>query len=176
MYTIVIVNGQEYVDATQQNENKIDPEWTTFAFVSSATKLINISISLYEEEIGDNDEYDINPASTMKNLVFTYEIDTENITTGTIVGVFNSEQTAITTEGDDSKDSAKIKFYVATRTIGSCGSTMASAPVTPLDCRNPSPAVCSEGNLVGEEDSNNSSSTQSSLVLLFIVACIYALF
>lgn len=174
MYTVVIVNGQEYVDATQQNENEINPEWTTIAFIDRGTTEINISIALFDEDVGDDQQLDINPLANNRGLLFTYNIATGNISSSTSFdGIHNTNATSVSSVGDED-DAASISFYVNTVNVGSCGSGIASAPVEPLVCRIPSDEYCD-----GEKPTTNledSSSFALKASWMFVLSlCTYLL-
>jgi hypothetical protein len=172
MYTVVIVDGEEYVDATQQNSDKISPEWTTFAFVDSNTTEVNISIALYDEDVGNDDLLDINPEPSSRTLLFTFNLGTGNISSSTFDGIHNSEATGVTTVGDEDKP-ASLSFYVATKVVGSCGSQLSTTPVASLNCRVPHPPICEETPITNEESS--SSYTLKASLFAVIAAFVFIL-
>jgi len=111
-YTKVIIGGQTFLDATQQDHNEISPGWTSIKFIDASISSIDIEIQLWDEnDAGSDDIQDINPTEDVDTLKLTFNINSHQLT-GDVSQVCDGSQGNCVSEGDHFDSKAQITFAV----------------------------------------------------------------
>jgi len=59
MFAKITVGAQEFIEATQQDDDWINPKWTTMKFIDCGQDAIDITYTLWDEDVLSNNQYAI---------------------------------------------------------------------------------------------------------------------
>ncbi len=119
LYARVTIGGQQYVDATQQDQDQVQPAWLSVGLVSDSAAVVPVRYEIFDEDdFGElPDVIDVSPAGGRSFAEFTIEVRGHGLS-GDLTGVHDDEATAATLLGGGGDDyAASVILYVTAREL-----------------------------------------------------------
>jgi hypothetical protein len=119
LYARVTIGGQQYVEATQQDQDPVQPAWLSVGLVSDSAAVVQMRYELFDEDnLGERpDVIDVGPAAGRTFAEFTIGVRGHALS-GDLRGVHESERNAATLRGGGGDDyPASVTLYVTLREL-----------------------------------------------------------
>jgi hypothetical protein len=115
LYAVVTIDGQRYVESTQQGRNEISPQWLSIGLVPESSGVVPVVYELFDEDVlGDKDDaIDIHPDSGRTHVEFGFDVR-EHELSGDLRGIHDDEVHMAVLQGGGEKKLAPalILLYV----------------------------------------------------------------